>query len=78
MNPTVVVSVPPGQVTLSDRRTESNWSVTLDSYLLRATAVTQAAHEDLTGQSPSTARGDRLPAEGVSVVGRGGVLQPLL
>jgi len=66
MDPTVVVSLPPGQVTLSDRRTESHWSVTLDGYLLGATPVTQAAYEDITGQLPSAARGDRLPVESVS------------
>ena len=61
-----VVAVPPGHVTLADRRTERRWSVELEGYLIGTTPVTQAAYADVTGARPSSTRGDRLPVEGVS------------
>jgi formylglycine-generating enzyme required for sulfatase activity len=61
-----MIAIPPGQVTLSDRRTRRSWSVGLAPYQLAAFPVTQARYAQVTGQSPSTAQGDRLPVEGVS------------
>ncbi|MGW7368059.1 formylglycine-generating enzyme family protein [Streptomyces sp. NPDC054841] len=61
-----MIAVPPGQVTLSDRRTQRNWPVELAPYRLSAFPVTQALHAQVTGRRPSTARGDQLPVEGVS------------
>ncbi|MFJ2781920.1 formylglycine-generating enzyme family protein [Kitasatospora sp. NPDC087315] len=61
-----MISVPPGRVTLSDRRTERSWSVDLAPYELSAVQVTQARYAEITGLRPGTARGDRLPVEGVS------------
>jgi formylglycine-generating enzyme len=58
--------IPPGQVTLSDRRTQRSWSVELASYQLAAFPITQARYAQVTGQWPSTAHGERLPVEGVS------------
>ena len=48
------------------RRTQRSWSAHLAGYLLASTPVTQATYEAVTGQRPSTSRGDRLPVEGVS------------
>jgi formylglycine-generating enzyme required for sulfatase activity len=61
-----MIAIPPGQVTLSDRRTQRRWSVALAPYQLAAFAVTQAQYAQVTGRRPSTAQGDRLPVEGVS------------
>ncbi|MDH6575155.1 SUMF1/EgtB/PvdO family nonheme iron enzyme [Kitasatospora sp. MAP5-34] len=61
-----MITVPPGQVTLSDRRTQRSWPVELAPYELAAFPVTQALYAQVTGQRPSTAQGDRLPVEGVS------------
>lgn len=61
-----MVSVPPGRVTLSDRRTRRRWPVELAPYRLAALPTTQAHYARVTGQRPSTARGDRLPVESVS------------
>ncbi|GAB3140090.1 SUMF1/EgtB/PvdO family nonheme iron enzyme [Micromonospora sonneratiae] len=62
----MMIAVPPGQVTLSDRRTQTNWSVELTPYELAMFPVTQAQYAQVVGERPSTARGDRLPVEGVS------------
>ncbi|WP_222723038.1 formylglycine-generating enzyme family protein [Actinomadura alba] len=61
-----MVAVPAGRVTLSDRRTWRSWPVELAAYRLAAVPVTQALYAQVTGRRPSTARGDRLPVEGVS------------
>jgi len=58
--------IPPGQVTLADRRTQRSWLVELAPYQLAAFPITQARYAQVTGESPSTARGDHLPVEGVS------------
>ncbi len=61
-----MVAVPPGWVTLSDRRTQHRWSVELAPYEIAAHPITRARYAQVTGQWPSTARGDRSPVEGVS------------
>src|SRR5258706_14642611 len=61
-----MVAIPPGQVTLSDRRTQRSWSVELAPYRLAAFPITQARYALVTGRRPSAARGDQLPVEGVS------------
>jgi sulfatase modifying factor 1 len=63
---TAMITIPGGWVTLTDRRTQSSWSVELASYQLGAVPATQALYARVTGQRPSTARGDDLPVEGVS------------
>jgi len=61
-----MIAVPPGEVTLSDRRTQRAWSVDLGPYQLAAFPVTQAQYAQATGHRPSAVQGDRLPVEGVS------------
>jgi formylglycine-generating enzyme len=61
-----MIAVPPGRVTLSDRRTQRSWSVELAPYQLAAFPITQAQYAQVTGERPSTAHGDQLPVEGVS------------
>ncbi|WP_369173090.1 formylglycine-generating enzyme family protein [Streptomyces sp. R28] len=61
-----MIVIPPGQVTLSDRRTRRSWSVELAAYRLAAFPVTQALYAQVTGRRPSAARGDQLPVECVS------------
>jgi formylglycine-generating enzyme required for sulfatase activity len=61
-----LIAIPPGQVTLSDRRTQRSWSVELAPYQLAAFPITQARYAQATGQRPSTVQGDQLPVETVS------------
>ncbi|UOE22198.1 SUMF1/EgtB/PvdO family nonheme iron enzyme [Thermobifida halotolerans] len=61
-----MVDLPAGRVTLSDRRTRRRWSVELAPYRIAAFPVTQERYARVTGECPSTARGDRLPVEEVS------------
>ncbi|MFF0290563.1 formylglycine-generating enzyme family protein [Streptomyces sp. NPDC005262] len=61
-----MIAVPPGRVTLSDRRTQRSWSVDLSPYLLAAFPTTQAQYAQITGRRPSSGQGERLPVEGVS------------
>ncbi|MFI8878476.1 formylglycine-generating enzyme family protein [Streptomyces sp. NPDC055243] len=61
-----MISVPAGEVTLSDRRTRRRWPVEVAAYELAACPVTQERYAQVTGERPSTATGDRLPVEGVS------------
>jgi len=59
--------VPPGQTTLTDRRTQRSWTVGLAPFHLGTLPVTQAQYAQVTGEHPSTAQGnDRLPVETVS------------
>jgi formylglycine-generating enzyme len=61
-----MVAIPPGRVTLSDRRTQRDWSVELAPYQLAAVPVTQALYAQITGQRPSAGHADQSPVEGVS------------
>jgi sulfatase modifying factor 1 len=61
-----MIAVPPGLVTLSDRRTQRRWPVELAPYRLAAFPITQGRYAQVTGEWPSTAHGDRLPVDGVS------------
>ncbi|CAM3724090.1 formylglycine-generating enzyme family protein [Nocardiopsis gilva] len=61
-----MVAVPPGRVTLSDRRTQRSWSVDVAAFQMAAFPVTQSLYAQVIGQRPSTARGDQLPVESVS------------
>ncbi len=61
-----LVAVPPGRVTLSDRRTQRSWTVELAPYRLAAVPVTQGQYAHLTGRRPSAAEGDQSPVECVS------------
>ncbi|MBO1415260.1 SUMF1/EgtB/PvdO family nonheme iron enzyme [Streptomyces sp. FH025] len=55
---TGMIAVPPGRVTLSDRRTQRSWSVEVAPYLLASCPVTRERYEGLAG--------DRRPAHSVS------------
>lgn len=61
-----LVAIPPGQVLLSDRRTQRRWPVDLVPYLLAPHPVTQRLYADVTGGRPSAAPGDQRPVENVS------------
>ncbi|MFI9326585.1 formylglycine-generating enzyme family protein [Kitasatospora sp. NPDC052868] len=61
-----MVAVPPGVVTLSDRRTQRSWPVEVAAFRLAALPVTQGLYAEVTGRWPGAGRGERLPVEGVS------------
>jgi formylglycine-generating enzyme required for sulfatase activity len=45
-----MIALGPGDVTLTDRRTQCSWTVQVAPYLLAAVPVTQAQYADVTGQ----------------------------
>jgi formylglycine-generating enzyme required for sulfatase activity len=59
-------AIPPGSVSLSDRRMGRVWLVELKPYELATVPVTHAQYVNVTGLAPSASRGDRHPAESVS------------
>jgi sulfatase modifying factor 1 len=61
-----MITVSPGEVTLSDRRTRRAWTVELAPYQLAAVPVTQAQYVDVTGQRSGAVESDRLPIDSVS------------
>ncbi|WP_082681603.1 formylglycine-generating enzyme family protein [Nocardia jinanensis] len=61
-----MVDIPPGQVTLSDRRTQRSWSVEVGPYQLAAVPVTRWQYAEVSGCPTDGARSDRLPADSVS------------
>lgn len=61
-----MIVIPPGPVTLSDRRTQRSWSVEVEPCRISAYPVTQQQYEQVTGLRPSASRGARLPVESVS------------
>ncbi|MEV8098733.1 formylglycine-generating enzyme family protein [Kitasatospora sp. NPDC085879] len=61
-----MITVPAGEVTLTDRRTQRSWPVALAAYELADVPVTRGLYAEVTGQRPGSAGGDRLPVEGVS------------
>lgn len=61
-----MVTVPAGQVTLSDRRTQRTWSVDVGAFEIAAHPLTQGEYAAVTGEWPGATRGPRLPVEGVS------------
>ncbi|MFB6813389.1 formylglycine-generating enzyme family protein [Streptomyces sp. NPDC056347] len=61
-----LVDIPPGTVTLTDRRTRRSWAVEVAPYRLAPVPVTRALYEEITGDRPGAACGDRLPVESVS------------
>ena len=61
-----MVDIPPGEVTLSDRRTQRSWSVEVGPFQLAAVPVTQGQYAQVSGCRPGGIPGDRLPADSVS------------
>lgn len=57
-----LITVPAGEVTLTDRRTERRWTVPVAGFLLASTPVTRAAYA-VAGGDPT---GTTLPAAGIS------------
>ncbi|MFI6334383.1 formylglycine-generating enzyme family protein [Streptomyces sp. NPDC050535] len=62
-----MIAVPPGQVRLSDRRTQRTWSVELAPYRLAAFPVTRELYAEITGRLTAGAPEDRFPEDGLPV-----------
>ena len=60
------ITVPAGDVTLSDRRTSHTWRVDVAPFEMAVHPVTQAHYAEVTGEWPGARRGERLPVDGVS------------
>ncbi|MEO7078437.1 MAG: hypothetical protein ABIY38_06050, partial [Rhodococcus sp. (in: high G+C Gram-positive bacteria)] len=62
-----MVAVPPGDVTISDRRTQSSWNVQLEPYLLDSRPITRASYSAVAGSGArGSSRTDQRPADSVS------------
>ncbi|WP_432092914.1 formylglycine-generating enzyme family protein [Streptomyces sp. bgisy100] len=61
-----MISVPPGRVTLSDRRTQRSWPVEVAPCLLGAVPVTRARYTGISSGSADAGEADGPPVEGVS------------
>jgi formylglycine-generating enzyme required for sulfatase activity len=61
-----MVSIPGGEIELRDDRIRQQWTVRVAPFLLARYPVTQALYFAVTGESPSTFKGDNQPVETVS------------
>ena len=61
-----LISLPAGEVTLADRRTERRWTVAVQAFRLAPFPVTQDEYAAVTGERPAAAPGGRRPVESVS------------
>ncbi|MFG2576819.1 formylglycine-generating enzyme family protein [Streptomyces sp. NPDC048481] len=61
-----MIEVPPGRVTLSDRRTRRSWAVDVAPHLLAAHPVTREQYARVAGRPGPGDGTDRLPVESVS------------
>jgi len=62
----LMVQIPGGTVEMRDDRTNKQWQVHMNPFLLCSIPVTQDLYEELTGVNPSRVRGSRRPVETVS------------
>jgi formylglycine-generating enzyme required for sulfatase activity len=61
-----LVEIPGGTIELRDDRIKHRWTVAVAPFLLSRYPVTQDVYVAITGQSPSTFKGDQKPVETVS------------
>ncbi|MEU8520123.1 formylglycine-generating enzyme family protein [Streptomyces sp. NBC_01216] len=61
-----MIAVPPGRVTLTDRRTRRSWPVEVAAYEIAEVPVTRRSYAEVTGLRPGEGAGDRRPVESVS------------
>jgi formylglycine-generating enzyme required for sulfatase activity len=61
-----MVRIPGGEIELRDDRIRQQWTVRVPPFLLAKYPVTQALYFAVTGESPSTFKGDNKPVETVS------------
>jgi len=61
-----MVEIPGGMIRLRDDRTKEQWEVDIEPFSLSRFPVTQQLYSRVTGENPSTFRGDLLPVETVT------------
>jgi len=61
-----MVALPGGEIELRDDRKKTKWRAEIAPFALSTYPVTQALYLAMTGESPSTFKGDDLPVESVS------------
>ena len=61
-----MIAIPGGKIELRDDRLKEKWTVELAPFLLANFPVTQELYLDITGESPSTFKGERQPVETVT------------
>lgn len=62
----LLIKIPGGSIELRDDRTKQKWKVNINPFMLSKFPVTQDWFHEITGENPSTFRGDKLPVETVS------------
>ncbi|NVO02829.1 MAG: SUMF1/EgtB/PvdO family nonheme iron enzyme [Bacteroidetes bacterium] len=61
-----MVEIPNGQIVLRDDRIKKSWSVDIESFFLAKYPISQESYFEITGDSPSTFKGDLKPVETIS------------
>lgn len=61
-----MVGIPGGKIELKDDRTKQKWTVVLEPFLFSKFPVTQDLYFEVTGESPSTFKGNRRPVETIT------------
>ncbi len=64
----LMINIPKGNIVLRDDRIKSEWTVDIDNFLLAKYPVTQKKYISITGEFPSTFKGDQKPVESVSFI----------
>jgi len=64
----LMINIPKGNILLRDDRIKSEWTVDIDNFLLAKYPVTQKFYLSITGNYPSTFKGDLKPVETVSFI----------
>jgi len=63
---THLVKIPEGSIELRDDRIKKQWTVLIKPFLLASFPVTQELYFSITGESPSTFKGNQKPVETIS------------
>jgi formylglycine-generating enzyme required for sulfatase activity len=61
-----MILIPEGEIELRDDRIKQKWSVKIEPFFLARYPVTQEVYQAVTGESPSTFKGEKQPVETVS------------
>lgn len=61
-----MIEIPKGKIELRDDRTKQKWTTEIEPFFLSKFAVTQDLYFEITGNTPSTYKGDKRPVETIT------------